>query len=94
MTLSKINKRVRRYKLCVFIYHVGRTCSATLVRMIGVTAASTNVRMLLRSLCLQLCHVFDKNPADVPNVSNGHFTKLLNPSLEHCCRLYCFIFYF
>ncbi|CAL1528321.1 unnamed protein product [Lymnaea stagnalis] len=37
-----------------------------LVRMIGCTINSTNVRVMLRDICVQLCHIFHQNPADVP----------------------------
>nr|KAG5686694.1 hypothetical protein BaRGS_013593 [Batillaria attramentaria] len=37
-----------------------------LVRIIGATEESSNVRTLLRSLCLQMCHVFGNNPQEVP----------------------------
>ena len=46
-----------------------RSSCITLVRMIGVTSLSMNIRTLLRYLCLQLCHVFGDDPKSIPNVS-------------------------
>ena len=42
---------------------------ATLVRMIGLTVSSTSARLLLRSLCLQLCHIYGGDPTHLPYVS-------------------------
>ncbi|ELT94787.1 hypothetical protein CAPTEDRAFT_208371 [Capitella teleta] len=46
------------------------SCS-TLIRMIGVTGESFNARTLLRSLCLQMSHIFDQNPNRVPHDMKG-----------------------
>ncbi|XP_076450611.1 NACHT domain- and WD repeat-containing protein 1-like [Babylonia areolata] len=37
-----------------------------LVRIVGATEESSNIRTLLRSLCMQMCHVFGNNPSEVP----------------------------
>ncbi|KAI0230190.1 hypothetical protein LSAT2_019418 [Lamellibrachia satsuma] len=42
---------------------------ATLVRMIGLTVSSTSVRLLLHSLCLQLCHIYGGDPDHLPYCS-------------------------
>ncbi|XP_076471205.1 NACHT and WD repeat domain-containing protein 2-like [Babylonia areolata] len=42
-----------------------------LVRMVGSTEQSSNVRTLLHSLCVQLCHIFGTSPADVPSDYKG-----------------------
>ncbi|CAG5115340.1 unnamed protein product, partial [Candidula unifasciata] len=39
-----------------------------LVRMIGCTSNSTNIRTLLRDVSRQLCHVFDQSPLEIPTV--------------------------
>ncbi|RUS77155.1 hypothetical protein EGW08_015078, partial [Elysia chlorotica] len=51
-----------------------------IVRMIGSTMDSTNVRTLIRSVCLQMCHIFGNNPAHVPTDSKGIFN-------DFACRL-------
>ena len=42
-------------------------CSV-LVRMIGVTVESVNLRLLLRSLCAQMCRIYGGKLADIPQV--------------------------
>ncbi|KAL8572753.1 hypothetical protein ACOMHN_030335 [Nucella lapillus] len=42
-----------------------------LVRIVGTTEESGNVRTLLHSLCVQMCHVFRNSPADVPSDFKG-----------------------
>ncbi|GFO41708.1 NACHT domain- and WD repeat-containing protein 1-like isoform x3 [Plakobranchus ocellatus] len=51
-----------------------------LVRMIGCTTESTNIRTLIRSICVQLCHIFGDNPSQVPTDSKGIFN-------DFSCRL-------
>ena len=46
-----------------------------LVRMVGVTEEASNARTLLRSLCLQMCHIFGNSPEEVPSVNNLVFTN-------------------
>ncbi|XP_071100167.1 uncharacterized protein [Haliotis cracherodii] len=42
-----------------------------LVRSVGATRRSTNVRTLLRDICLQLCHITGANYKDVPTEYKG-----------------------
>ncbi|XP_067654406.1 uncharacterized protein [Haliotis asinina] len=42
-----------------------------LVRSVGATRRSTNVRTLLRDMCLQLCHITGANYKDVPTEYKG-----------------------
>lgn len=51
-----------------------------IVRMIGCTTESMNIRTLIRGICLQLCHIFGSNPAHVPTDSKG-------VSNDFVCRL-------
>ncbi|XP_060086455.1 NACHT and WD repeat domain-containing protein 2-like [Ylistrum balloti] len=54
---------------------------SVLLRVIGITTSSTNVRSLLRELCLQMCHVFGTNEDDVPTDFKGlmnDFTRQLS----------------
>ncbi|XP_021368055.1 uncharacterized protein LOC110459901 isoform X1 [Mizuhopecten yessoensis] len=44
---------------------------SVLLRVIGITTSSTNVRSLLRDLCLQMCQVFGTNVEDVPTDYKG-----------------------
>ncbi|XP_069132997.1 NACHT and WD repeat domain-containing protein 2-like isoform X2 [Argopecten irradians] len=52
---------------------------SVLLRVIGITTSSTNVRSLLRELCLQMCHVFGSNEDDVPTDYKG----LMNDFTRH-----------
>ncbi|XP_064634336.1 uncharacterized protein LOC135492092 isoform X2 [Lineus longissimus] len=45
--------------------------SITVVRMIGVTSASTNIRLLLKDICTQLCVVFGNDPEELPDDYKG-----------------------
>ena len=49
------------------IYHFS-TDPAVLVRSVGATKDSTNVRKLLLGLCRQLCVVYDNDTSEVPTV--------------------------
>ncbi|ESO83266.1 hypothetical protein LOTGIDRAFT_236714 [Lottia gigantea] len=40
-------------------------------RQIATTMASTNIRTLLRSICLQMCEIFDDNSCDIPSDFKG-----------------------
>jgi hypothetical protein len=39
--------------------------------MIGVTSGSTNIRLLLKGICTQLCAVFGNDPEELPDDYKG-----------------------
>ncbi|KAK3101872.1 hypothetical protein FSP39_006946 [Pinctada imbricata] len=56
--VSKVTKEIQKW--------IKGQSTAVLFRSVGLTTLSTNVRTLLRNLCLQLCYVFEGNTDDVP----------------------------
>ncbi|KAL5007519.1 hypothetical protein ScPMuIL_016325 [Solemya velum] len=61
--LSKIAKEIHKWFRG---YNV-----SVLFRAVGTTKASTNIRTLLQSLCLQLCEVFGNDPQEFPSDYKG-----------------------
>ncbi|XP_059150871.1 uncharacterized protein LOC131937445 isoform X2 [Physella acuta] len=58
-----------------------------IVRVIGSTVDSTDVRLMLHHVCQQLCHIFDQNPAEIPvdikGVSNDFSCRISNATEEN-----------
>ncbi|XP_035825261.1 uncharacterized protein LOC101859566 [Aplysia californica] len=66
--IGKVAKEISRW------YRGSDQSPRVLVRMIGSTMTSTNVRMMLRDVCLQLCHMYGHNPAEIPTVRPSNIT--------------------
>ncbi|KAK3608472.1 hypothetical protein CHS0354_010319 [Potamilus streckersoni] len=61
--LSKAAKEVHKW--------LKGTSVAVVIRVIGVTTASCNIRSLLHGICLQLCEIFNNDPELVPDDYKG-----------------------
>ncbi|XP_070200834.1 NACHT and WD repeat domain-containing protein 2-like isoform X2 [Littorina saxatilis] len=70
--LSKTAKEVNKW------FRGGDQDIRVLLRFVGTTECSSNARILLHSLCMQLCYIFGNTPSEVPS----DFKGLLN-DLEH-----------
>ena len=56
-----------RHITLMMIMSLGRQC-AVVVRMIGVTPRSSNIRQLLKGICKQICRIYNMPEEDVPSV--------------------------
>lgn len=59
------------YNVIMSIVFGFRIKSHVIIRTVGRTTASRNVRTLLRSVCLQMSHIFGSKTEEVPMVTNN-----------------------